>query len=278
MKKIRTIKMRIYFVVAMLIVTLGSSSLMAQVTNDSTTWEGSYEADAKLVASGWTEVYGFEAISSIVADSNDVSNNWLHALTIQSEPQSQGAYRYDIPFIDASTNGGVSVEFRLKVTSGQFLLHFYTTGLNYRWLTTYVSDTSFSIKDSDTNPGVTQGNDSDWHVYRITCDDVTWKLYRDTFSEPVLTLPVVMGYGEWWTDGFALYGVTTGTDFDLDYLRWTDEGALYTLPVCGDLGTEYKSSDFNKDCYVNLEDLIYIVDEWLECTDPEVADCDQYWK
>ena len=42
---------------------------------------------------------------------------------------------------------------------------------------------------------------------------------------------------------------------------------------CGDL-----SVDFNKDCYVGLEDLTYIVDEWLECTDPAVVDCDQYWQ
>lgn len=43
--------------------------------------------------------------------------------------------------------------------------------------------------------------------------------------------------------------------------------------VCGDPGTVYKRSDANRDCSVNLLDVAVMAGEWLDCTDPEQANC-----
>lgn len=41
--------------------------------------------------------------------------------------------------------------------------------------------------------------------------------------------------------------------------------------ICGDWG--YSPMDFNKDCYVNLYDLVIFAAEWMTCTDPEGINC-----
>ena len=57
-----------------------------------------------------------------------------------------------------------------------------------------------------------------------------------------------------------------------------DVGAPAGLDNCGDLGTVYLTADFNKDCYVNFEDLAVLAGSWIWCTDPANSACDQYWK
>jgi hypothetical protein len=36
------------------------------------------------------------------------------------------------------------------------------------------------------------------------------------------------------------------------------------LPECGDIGTFYKKSDFDKNCYVGISDLVKIFEYWLD--------------
>ena len=47
-------------------------------------------------------------------------------------------------------------------------------------------------------------------------------------------------------------------------------------PQCGHAG--YLPADLSENCYVNSEDLSMLVSQWLECTDPAISNCDQYWK
>lgn len=42
---------------------------------------------------------------------------------------------------------------------------------------------------------------------------------------------------------------------------------------CGDYYTSYLPGDLNKDCYVNVQDLRSMADDWLKCTAPGNSDC-----
>jgi len=48
--------------------------------------------------------------------------------------------------------------------------------------------------------------------------------------------------------------------------------AYYKTPVCGDWG--YYDGDFNRDCYINVEDLAALGENWLASTDP----ADENWQ
>ena len=154
------------------------------------------------------------------------------------------------------------------------LIHQFTTSpTTWRWLTSYISYYSVTLKDGDTPPQVVGGTTDDWHIYRFTCDDTDWNMYMDNAASPALTLPVETARTDNlpYPGNLAFYwGEGSGVQADLDYVRWTDEGAF--LPA--DSGYSYKQSDFNKDYYVNMEDLSCIANEWLECTDPANAACD----
>ncbi|MBN1125337.1 MAG: hypothetical protein JXA82_10040, partial [Sedimentisphaerales bacterium] len=39
-------------------------------------------------------------------------------------------------------------------------------------------------------------------------------------------------------------------------------------PRCGDLDHPYPPGDANKDCYVNLQDLALMAQNWMTCTNP----------
>jgi hypothetical protein len=70
--------------------------------------------------------------------------------------------------------------------------------------------------------------------------------------------------------------VTEGADGVLDVVgQFTLQVDSYT-PTCDDLialGGEYFFMDFNKDCYVNLEDFAQFAEDWLKCNDPGNVNC-----
>ena len=47
---------------------------------------------------------------------------------------------------------------------------------------------------------------------------------------------------------------------------------------CGDDGTVYSIGDINKDCYVDFMDFAELAKNWTQCSDPNITECDQYWK
>ena len=76
---------------------------------------------------------------------------------------------------------------------------------------------------------------------------------------------------------YGWYPAQTNSVWDLDYLRWTNEGAFVFAEapdVCGDPGTQYSEMDLNLDCYVNFGDFVLFASEWLDCTDPTDEACD----
>ena len=46
---------------------------------------------------------------------------------------------------------------------------------------------------------------------------------------------------------------------------------------CGAAGTEYLVSDFDKNCYVDIDDWLTLASRWLWCSDPANAACDGFW-
>ena len=285
MRKARTIKMRIGFVVAILISAL-RGSLMAVVTAYSTTWEGSYEMDTFPPSGEWEAVNGIETLCTIVFDPNGSGNYYLNSDGSDAYP-GIGSWNF---VANALTNGGASFEFRARFNSGSDAVagHIFTTAVvgdpHYYWLTYYISSTDVEIYNTNGNDPGQQDRTLDtaeWHTYRFTNDGTDWNLYiDDNYTEPLtLTAVPFSGEGIPYDGYFAFFLPGSDINADLDYMRYTDAGAFPPPgppPVCGANG--YKVSDFNEDCYVNLADLSFIASEWLVCTDPANADCDQYWK
>jgi len=285
MNKSRATEIRIGLAVAVLVLVIGGSSAMALVTADSTTWEYAYECDQTPVADGgWTDLWAYDDVATVVVDPSDAGNNYIH-IDNQGEEYAGFSRRIDPSDFDPNTNGGISIELRIRSINGDLFFHMWPSAeASSRWLSTYITPTAATIIDSDAYGSVSAGldpndpsNDGGWHTYRITCDDTDWNLYRYRFDAPDdpnytgwITTPVVGAYAPQTGYQIDLYGVQETAEFDIDYIRWTDQGAFLPGPpsTCGEPGTEYKQIDINSDCYVNAEDLAIFAAEWLDCTDP----------
>ena len=276
MKQIRISQMRIGLIAAMLVMTIGFSSAMAQVTYVSTTWEHAYECDVTPAAHGPPlEDYG-NATITVDYDANTANSH----INVLSGNDYYHGFRYieNPGTLDSTTNGGFTIEFRIRrFGSGTCYSRLWASGdTTSRNLAIYVSNTNISIKDGDsgaTDVANTNG-DGEWTTFRISCDDVNWKVYRDSDQSVQAELPVVYDGGPYGLFQWQVYEVYPNLNFDLDYMRMTDEGAFSNTPPpeCGEAG--YKASDFNTDCYVDMVDFSYIANDWLKCTDPENVACD----
>ena len=222
--KNRKVGMWVGVVAAMLVLTVGVGTASATITADSTTWEGFYEADTQPVASGWQDVGGGNANTTVIPDG---ANNYInHQATAGYE-----GYKYikNPGTLDPQTNGGITLEFRNRVRTGQFLMHFWPSSVDDgRWLTIYESDSNMTIRDADQAPsGIANTNGTnEWTTFRITCDDTDWKVYRDTDQSVQASIPVVSDSGAYGLYQMAAYAIYGTEDFDLDYMRWTDAGAM----------------------------------------------------
>lgn len=116
-----------------------------------------------------------------------------------------------------------------------------------------------------------------WATSTIGNTATSWESYTINFSE-----------ADWFTpNGTSISDTELGEiirSLDAIYieadhtsgLNWSklDNVVLTVSGVikCGDIGT-ILLADLNYDCYVNLEDLALLANQWLECTDPENVDC-----
>jgi len=279
MKKTRKTEMKIGFLFATLVITIGGGSLMAQVTPYSTTWEGSFEADAFPADPNSWYTQGNLPITGTIID-DGTGNNYIH----NGPTGDYEAVRNMNYVANYWTNGGASFEFRARVLGGgayvSGLGHIITTtevgDTHYYWLTYYIHTGEIEIYNSNHQaPG--QGDVSldvsEWHTYRFTIDPCdpegpTWNLYIDNDPERRAFLKAEPYDGEGIPyAGYLGYFWGPVATADLDYMRYTDHGAL---PPLGEPPVT--------DCYIDLEDFTYIVNEWLVCTDPANSNCDQYWK
>ena len=151
MKKIRTSEMKIAFLFTVLLMTIVGGA-MAQVTSDSTTWEGSYEADVFPPVDNWVTVGAIATTGTIVNDPNN-GNNYIH----HEAPGDYEAVR-SLDYVASSwTNGGASFEFRGRVLGGDsydaVLGHISTTAVagdtHVYWLTYYIHSGEIEIYNTN---------------------------------------------------------------------------------------------------------------------------------
>ena len=221
--KNKTVRMCVGSAIAMLVLGIAGGAAMAgYIDPDSTTWEHAYEADVTPAAHGLPlEDYGNATITVVP----DGGNNYINVL---SGNDYYHGFRYveNPGTLDPQTNGGLAVEFRVrKDGSGQLYSRLWASGdTTSRNLAIYVSNTNISIKDGDsgaTDVANTNG-DGEWTTFRISCDDVSWKVYRDSDQSVQAEVPVVADGGPYGLFQWQVYEVYPNLNFDLDYMRMTD--------------------------------------------------------
>jgi len=98
-----------------------------------------------------------------------------------------------------------------------------------------------------------------------------------TGTQPEVGYDAVLSLAEGDTLDITIAGGTDGissdcTNMDLEIAK----ASAPSTPTCDDLvtmGSGYFSMDFNRDCYVNLEDFAEFALDWLKCNDPVDLDC-----
>jgi len=205
--------------VAILFMAIGGSTAMAVIIQDSTTWEHAYEADAKPVTAGIGTFGAWDdsTNSTLVPDGG---NNYLNVTV----PGYDGWKYTETGTLDTTTNGGIAYEFRIKVTANTVLARIYSSSNASRYLAMYVSGSNITIRDGDVAPsGVGNTNGiGEWTTFRITCDDVKWRVYRQEDQSLQAELPVLADYGSKTNFRFDMRGAGNGASFDFDYMRFTD--------------------------------------------------------
>ncbi|MFI4911860.1 MAG: LamG-like jellyroll fold domain-containing protein [Sedimentisphaeraceae bacterium JB056] len=112
-----------------------------------------------------------------------------------------------------------------------------------------------------------------WHHISTQWYEGDRKLYLDgelvkTHTAPDTSVKDGVGYlyvGSQATTANLFYGI-------IDELRISQ--AVDTAAPCGYWG--YHTGDLNKDCYVDIEDLKMIVDNWLSCSVPDQSGCIEF--
>ena len=311
----KAIKMRISLAVAMLVLVFGVGAATAVVTADSTTWEHYYECD-QVPADEGLGAKGDQADIdyTIVADG---ANNYMNVFSWEwyrgfqfINGNDAGSDSNDL---DTKTNGGISVEYRIRVLSGDHFFHLWCSGADYNWITTYTEEAGTEypgvmwlfnpnrtfptqpaemyFRDADKTKsnwraplgsadawimGNLAAGDPNFYTYRLTGNGTNWRLYRWNEDEPgtlngMLMVDVTHSWaGPASTYQMDIYGEEGLTEFDLDYVRFTNEGAFPPFDVsCAEQGSwvGYAKLDLNEDCYVNALDFGLFADGWLTCED-----------
>lgn len=201
---------------------MGAGSAMAQ-TADSTTWEGSFEADNLPPEGNWDAIGG---------------PGTLGAGFINFPPSGALDGVRNLNFVaDSHTNGGASFEIRTRVnsgTSGTIFGHIFTSAVagHYEWLTYYIGGGQIQINNSNSfaNDNATVALDTSvFNAFRFTHDGSGWNLYfnDDATVQASLVHHPEAGEGIPYNGQFAFYHAYGGSDdVDLDYLRYTDHGAF----------------------------------------------------
>ncbi len=99
--------------------------------------------------------------------------------------------------------------------------------------------------------------------------NATTQLFRelDTYETKPFKLLVSLDAGD--TLDFV---VGAGTDRGFSDTTPLDL-SIIANPPCEDVGI-YLETDFNQDCYINLEDFAILAQNWLKCTDPQNPGCE----
>jgi len=234
-------------------------------TADSTTWEGHYEADDfPDVESGITYDGG---------DTGTVSGGLLNLTTTAADYLLWGVVANSLTptlsFGDPNAPGS-SMEFRFRVNSvdgdgGAMLFRVSDIFGNMVFGEISPGDGSFYTSANGglgPIPGGVVG--SGFHTVRMTMSGTVINVYVD--DNPVSGTGSITLTGD---NNVILFGDgagAAGADWDIDFIRWTDQGTFVPPPPpgdCGDLSNPYPVGDFTQDCVVDVNDLVILTSEWI---------------
>ncbi|MFI4910291.1 MAG: hypothetical protein ACIAQZ_01345 [Sedimentisphaeraceae bacterium JB056] len=188
------------------------------ITADSSTWEGSYEADVLPSEAGWLQggpASTYSTVSNGILTLNsidfDTSFNW----TLTSDAE--------LDFINGST-----VEFRAKMISqqGAVTAAFYIYDKDGKGSIVDFRDTGINLYSS---AFTTLTTTDDFHIYRICYINDTFELYVDNNFVAVTTVARFTGLDSAGNANKFNFGDATGgndSNWELDYVRWTNSGAI----------------------------------------------------
>ncbi|MFI4910290.1 MAG: hypothetical protein ACIAQZ_01340 [Sedimentisphaeraceae bacterium JB056] len=252
--------MRRIYTLIMVFMMLLASSLMA-VTADSTTWEGSYEATDIPSNDGWTAVANAEYIS-IAQDG---------VLNMDSYDDDDYGY-WTMSDVGFNFNTGMSIEFRAKMNEyqdgGSAVVQFYDVNASLVGIT--LRNNRISLTNSTTE----YLDPNDFHTYRFTLnpDSQAVLCWLDDANEPFMSGRIA--YKNMTTSDTLMFGDLTGTadaDWDIDYIRWTNEGDFPPVGVtsyCGDSNNLIPVGDLDFNCIVDIGDFAVMANMWLMDTRP----------
>ena len=215
-------------------VLLLAGQTFATVTWSSTTWEGSYEGNAKPGTDGWT--CGNPGYCSPKCHPGDPMAPsgvlWVSSVNCNCSPYWS---RTTPPTWDMTT--GVTLEFRLKLLQSENSANFATCMFAIQVPTgdgTATKNFSWGITDTQwraATPGASTRTvafdpTDDFHIYRVKYSDASFNIYVDHVG---ITGGGVSSDVSGNPGSLFQFGDFTGTDdseYLLDYVRWTGAGAF----------------------------------------------------
>jgi len=221
------------FGVALLVIGLQAQPAAAIIiSGDSTTWEGSYEADVLPSADGWSNYNGTSSTTQNVG-------------TISVDGGAGGAAGWQLtggsPFVGSTA---YSLEWRARVLTGD-------GGSNPdMWLT--IGNGPGNVDFSQQFRNVSGGDDiwrlasnaggpdvlppggvTEWHIYRTTVNtDTTTTLNVSAYLDGSLTPDATGSPTPYAGVGstFDFFPNQPGDSFEVDYIRWTTTGEFAPIP------------------------------------------------
>jgi hypothetical protein len=228
---------------------------------------------------------------------------WGLFTTNYGDPIIRSDYAYiSKPPFPSGSNPSISVEFwimfnRLDILQQYIIDYQYTNPSGYAFVLTHLpeyasdyADLAFSVGDGTAKiyafAGTTWQTNT-WYHIAGTWDAATQTihLYRNGIEIGSDVKPGAMIVND--TSpilhiGERLASSYNGLDGAIDGFRVSDKAYQYAVPpvpdYCGAPGTVYTKGDLNGDCYVDFRDFAELAEDWLICTDPENAACDENWK
>ena len=238
--------------------------VFAQATTDSSTWEGYYEGDVKPGSDGWTP--STNATASCHPGDPQAPEGVLWVSTYGTTTAAYWDKDVSLNIATgasptAVTGPGITLEWKVKMVNYET-----GTGLEYPLGCLFSPTVDGSGASYSMAAGLTDSHagklynmyevpdtTDDYHVYRLTMDEVGYKFFVD--GQLATAGNASNNYTIDAPGSSILFGDPAGnvsTEYLLDYLRWTDAGAF--LPVVEDTGPVFLPGDANGDGVVSAGD------------------------
>ncbi|MFI4910296.1 MAG: hypothetical protein ACIAQZ_01370 [Sedimentisphaeraceae bacterium JB056] len=257
-----------FLVISSTLLILLSGTILA-VSEYSNTWEGSYEASTSPTNDGWTG-------AGLYYDMENCSNG---ILTLDSYDNDKYGYYYltNNPAFDFSQ--GATVEFRAKVniSQGSAIRFTIRDSNNYEVAFEILTD-----RINFTNMGTCWLTTTDaYHTFRLHVKTGTnqFKVYIDNNSSPLHTasIPTTSGGSLF---QFGDYTTPNDSDWDIDYIRWTNTDSYEPAAITADSATwenSYEADDTPDNCGWTTGGTAPTVSNGLAAIDTYDNDTVGYW-